>query len=58
MEPITGGLGILGLIIFIVTLVSILRSSHSGLAKFGWILVAFFLSFIGSILWFLIGRKK
>jgi hypothetical protein len=58
MEPISGGLGVFGVILFIVTLVSILRSNHSGLAKFGWILVAFFLSFIGSILWFLIGRKK
>jgi hypothetical protein len=58
MEPITGGLGLIGLIIFIITLVSILRSSHSGLGKLGWIAVAFFLSFIGSLLWFLIGRKK
>ena len=58
MEPITGSLGLLGLIVFIVTVVSILRSNHSGLGKLGWIAVAFFLSFIGSILWFLIGRKK
>jgi len=58
MEPISGGLGILGLIIFIITVVSIVRSNHSGLGKLGWILVAFFLSFIGSLLWFLIGRKK
>jgi len=55
---IFGGLGLLGTIIFIITLVSILRSSHSGAGKLGWIVVAFFLSFIGSILWFLIGRKK
>lgn len=58
MEPITGSLGILGLILFIITVVSILRSNHSGLGKLGWIAVAFFLSFIGSLLWFLIGRKK
>jgi len=58
MEPITGSLGLLGLIIFIVTVVSILRSNHSGLGKLGWIAIAFFLSFIGSLLWFLIGRKK
>jgi len=58
MEPITGSLGIIGLILFIVTVVSIVRSNHSGLGKLGWILIAFFLSFIGSILWFLIGRKK
>ena len=58
MEPITGSLGFIGLILFIVTVVSIVRSNHSGLGKLGWILIAFFLSFIGSILWFLIGRKK
>ena len=58
MEPITGGLGLLGLIIFIITLVSIVKSNHSTLGKFGWIAVAFFLSFIGSILWFLIGKKR
>jgi len=58
MEPITGSLGLIGLIIFIVTVVSILRSNHSGLGKLGWIAIAFFLSFIGSLLWFLIGRKK
>ena len=58
MEPITGSLGIIGLILFIVTVVSIVRSNHSGLGKLGWILIAFFLSFIGSLLWFLIGRKK
>ncbi|MGV8884130.1 MAG: PLD nuclease N-terminal domain-containing protein [Microbacteriaceae bacterium] len=58
MEPISGGLGIIGLIIFIITLVSILRSNHSALGKLGWAAVAFFLSFIGSLLWFLIGRKK
>lgn len=58
MEPISGGLGLIGLIIFIITVVSILRSNHSGLGKLGWIAVAFFLSFIGSILWFLIGKKR
>ena len=58
MEPITGSLGLIGLIIFIVTVVSILRSNHSGLGKLGWIAIAFFLSFIGSLLWFLIGRKQ
>ena len=55
---IFGGLGILGTIIFIITLVSILRSSHSGMAKLGWIAIALFLNIVGSILWFLIGRKK
>lgn len=58
MEPIFGGFGLIGFVIFIITLVSILRSNQSGLAKLGWVAVAFFLSVIGSLLWFLIGRKK
>ena len=58
MEPITGSLGVIGLIVFIITVIDILRSNHSGLGKLGWIAVAFFLSIIGSILWLLIGRKK
>jgi len=58
MEPITGTFGVIGLIVFIVTVIDILRSNHSGLGKLGWIAVAFFLSLIGSLLWLLIGRKK
>ena len=58
MDPIFGSLGLIGTIVFIITVISILRSSNSGLAKLGWIAIAFFLSIIGSILWFLIGRKK
>lgn len=58
MDPITGSLGIVGLIVFVITVIDILRSSHSGLGKLGWIAVAFFLSIIGSILWLLLGRKK
>lgn len=60
MDPITLTFGsVLGLVIFIVTLVSIVRNpNHGGLGKFVWILVAFFLSIIGSILWLLFGRGK
>lgn len=58
MEPITGIGGLLGLIIFVVTAISILRSNHSVGGKLLWLVVAFFLNFIGSILWILIGRKK
>ena len=58
MEPITGTLGVVGLIVFIITVIDIMRSSHSGLGKLGWIAVAFFLTIIGSILWLLLGRKK
>jgi hypothetical protein len=58
MEPITGTLGIVGVIVFIITAIDIMRSSHSALGKLGWIAVAFFLSIIGSILWLLLGRNK
>lgn len=58
MEPITGSLGVIGVIVFIITVVDIVRSNHSALGKLGWIAVAFFLSIIGSVLWLLIGRKK
>ena len=48
-----------GLIIFIITVVSIVNNpNHGGFGKFIWILVALFLSVIGSILWLLFGRGK
>ena len=60
MDPVTitfGGL--VGFIIFIVTLVSIVRNpNHGSLGKFVWILVAFFLSVLGSILWLVFGRGR
>ena len=58
MDPITLTGGFLGLIIFIITAISIMRSSQSAGGKLLWLLVAFFLNFIGSILWLLLGRKK
>jgi len=59
MEPISFSFGIVGLIIFIITVVSIAKSSNHGvLGKFVWILVAFFLSILGSILWLIFGRGK
>ncbi|WP_368499540.1 PLDc N-terminal domain-containing protein [Herbiconiux sp. A18JL235] len=59
MEPISFTFGIVGLIIFIVTVVSIVRNpNHGGLGKFVWILVAFFLSILGSILWLIFGRGR
>jgi hypothetical protein len=59
MDPITGSLGLIGLVVFIVTVVSIVNNpNHGALGKFLWILLAFFLSIIGSILWLLIGRGK
>jgi hypothetical protein len=59
MEPISFTFGIVGLIIFIVTVVSIVRNpNHGALGKFVWILVAFFLSILGSILWLIFGRGR
>ncbi|WP_066040139.1 PLDc N-terminal domain-containing protein [Herbiconiux solani] len=59
MEPISFTFGIVGLIIFIVTVVSIVKNpNHGGLGKFVWILVAFFLSILGSILWLIFGRGR
>ncbi len=59
MEPISFSFGIVGLIIFIITVVSIVKSNNHGvLGKLVWILVAFFLSILGSILWLIFGRGK
>jgi hypothetical protein len=60
MDPITWTIGgVVGLIIFIITVVSIVKNpNHGGVGKFVWILVAFFLSAIGSILWLLFGRGR
>jgi hypothetical protein len=61
MDPITisiGG-GVIGLIIFIITVVSIVKNpNHGGVGKFIWILVALFLSVLGSLLWLLFGRGR
>ena len=58
MEPISTG-ALIALVIFIITVVSIVRNPNHGVGgKFLWILIAFFLSIIGSILWLLIGRGK
>ncbi len=60
MEPVSLTLGgLIGLVVFIVTVVSIVKNpNHGGFGKFIWILVAFFLSVIGSILWLLFGRGR
>ena len=60
MEPISWTIGgIIGLIIFIVTVVSIVNNpNHGAVGKFVWILVAFFLNLIGSILWLIFGRGR
>ena len=59
MDPVTGSIGIVGLIVFIVTVVSIANNpNHGAFGKFIWILVAFFLSIIGSLLWLIFGRGR
>ena len=40
-------------------MVSIVNNpNHGGVGKFVWILVAFFLSVLGSILWLIFGRGR
>lgn len=60
MDPITWTVaGVIGFVIFIITVVSIVKNpNHGGVGKFIWILVAFFLSLLGSILWLIFGRGK
>lgn len=60
MDPITvGGVSLFWLVIFVITVVSIVNNpNHGGFGKFIWIVVAFFLGFIGSILWLIFGRGK
>jgi hypothetical protein len=42
----------------LVALIDILRSNFAGNNKLIWILVVLFANFIGSILYFIIGRKQ
>jgi hypothetical protein len=60
MDPITGSIGgLIALVVFIITVVSIVQNpNHGGVGKFVWILVAFFLSILGSILWLIFGRGR
>ncbi|WP_294179875.1 PLDc N-terminal domain-containing protein [uncultured Schumannella sp.] len=60
MDPITLSFaGIVPLVIFIITLVSIIKNpNHGFLGKVVWTLVAFFLSILGSILWLIFGRGR
>lgn len=60
MDPISTSIAsLVGLVIFIITVVSIVKNpNHGGGGKFLWILVAFFLSVLGSILWLIFGRGR
>jgi len=52
-------LGIIGTIIYIFTLVDVLRSRfHTPTDKLIWVLIVIFLPLLGTVLWFLIGRGR
>jgi drug/metabolite transporter (DMT)-like permease len=53
------GLGIVGLLIYAYTIYDVLtrRFGSGGNDKIVWILVVLFLPLLGTILWFLFGRK-
>ncbi|MCH7397414.1 PLDc N-terminal domain-containing protein [Belliella marina] len=52
------GLGIIGLLIYAYTIYDVLtRRFGTGSDKIVWILVVLFLPLLGTILWFLFGRK-
>ncbi|MFB2597992.1 PLDc N-terminal domain-containing protein [Herbiconiux sp. P17] len=59
MDPISLGIGIVALVIFIITVISIGNNpNHGFFGKLLWIVVAFFLSILGSILWLIFGRGR
>ena len=49
---------LLPLVFWIWTLIDILKSNFNGNGKIVWLLVVFFLSLLGSILYIAIGRKQ
>lgn len=57
-----GGLGVIGLlllgwlVLFVAALISILASPHTGGMKIVWLVLAFMAPFVGSLLWFVVGR--
>ena len=44
------------LVLFLAALVSILGSPHTGGMKIAWLVFAFIAPFLGSLLWFIVGR--
>ncbi len=52
------GLGIIGLAIYAYTIYDVITNNFGGNNdKIVWVLIVIFLPFLGTILWFLIGRK-
>ena len=60
MEPISATIGgIVLFVIFVVTVISIVRNpNHGFVGKLVWFIVVLLLNFVGSILWLLFGRGK
>lgn len=50
--------GIVSLILMIIALVDILKSNFRGNNKIVWIIVVILLPFLGSILYFILGKKQ
>ena len=50
--------GVFGLILPIIALVDIVRHEFSGSNKIIWVLIVLFFNFLGSKLYFLVGRKQ
>jgi heme/copper-type cytochrome/quinol oxidase subunit 4 len=58
LGPWPVGLFLIMVILTIVALIEILQSDFKDNGKIVWLLVVFFFSFIGTILYFAIGRKQ
>ncbi len=50
--------GIFGLILPIIALIDIVRHEFSGSNKIVWVLIVIFFNFLGSILYFIVGRNQ
>ena len=50
--------GVFGLILPIIALIDIVRHEFSGNNKIVWVLIVIFFNFLGSILYFIVGRNQ
>ncbi|GGZ34716.1 hypothetical protein GCM10007049_30120 [Echinicola pacifica] len=52
-------MGLIGTVIYVLTIIDVVRSRfHTDRDKVLWLLIVILVPFIGTILWFLIGRGK
>lgn len=58
MEPVSGLLGVIILVLMIWAVIKIVGSSASALSKAIWIVVILLLPVIGLVLWLLFGPKR